>query len=260
MIIFFPCLLIVSGFLFLYLGQIFCQLKKPKQPGFFHLNTPKGMQFFPLSQEMKNLEEFAEKNHLSLPDFKVWSKISINLSLPKGLYVEDRNFKPILMKNRRWARRSLIQNGDVLDIQNYSFSFFDPAEERLSLSFKKSKPSGKENFSENKPHEEAERKIDSEMFHYPVLRPVDPKKRSFFLSKSVNYVGRSYTNDIVIRSHQVAAHQAKITVESGKVTLTNLASDTKTFVNGKRVSERVLFKNDEISFDNQKFIFSTSIP
>ena len=68
-------------------------------------------------------------------------------------------------------------------------------------------------------------------------------------------IGRSPSNDIVLKEPKVSRKHAEIQYIGGKYILLDLESSNGTFVGGKRVSEQVLQPNDEIVIGNTKMLF-----
>ncbi len=68
-------------------------------------------------------------------------------------------------------------------------------------------------------------------------------------------IGRSPSNDVVLKEPKVSRHHAEIQNVSGKYILLDLESSNGTFVAGKRITERVLQEGDEILIGNTKMVF-----
>ncbi len=70
-------------------------------------------------------------------------------------------------------------------------------------------------------------------------------------------IGRSPSNDIVLKEPKVSRKHAEIQYAAGKYIILDLESSNGTFVGGKKVSEHTLQPNDEITIGNTKMVFKT---
>lgn len=68
-------------------------------------------------------------------------------------------------------------------------------------------------------------------------------------------IGRSPSNDVVLKEPKVSRKHAEIQYIGGKYIILDLESSNGTYVGGKRVSEQVLQPNDEIVIGNTKMVF-----
>lgn len=68
-------------------------------------------------------------------------------------------------------------------------------------------------------------------------------------------IGRSPSNDVVLKEPKVSRKHAEIQYVGGRYVLMDLESSNGTYVGGKRVSEQVLQPNDEITIGNTKMMF-----
>jgi len=69
------------------------------------------------------------------------------------------------------------------------------------------------------------------------------------------YIGRSPSNDIVLKEPKVSRKHAEIQFVGGKYVLLDLESSNGTFVSGKKIAEYILQPNDEITIGNTKMVF-----
>lgn len=68
-------------------------------------------------------------------------------------------------------------------------------------------------------------------------------------------IGRSPSNDIVLKEPKVSRRHAEIQSVGGRYIILDLESSNGTYVAGKKVTERVLQPNDEITIGNTKMLF-----
>lgn len=68
-------------------------------------------------------------------------------------------------------------------------------------------------------------------------------------------IGRSPSNDVILKEPKVSRKHAEIQHAGGKYILLDLESSNGTYVRGKRVTELVLQPNDEIMIGNTKMVF-----
>lgn len=69
------------------------------------------------------------------------------------------------------------------------------------------------------------------------------------------YIGRSPSNDVVLKEPKVSRKHAEIQYVNGKYVLLDLESSNGTFVGGKKIAEYTLQPNDEIVIGNTKMVF-----
>jgi hypothetical protein len=69
------------------------------------------------------------------------------------------------------------------------------------------------------------------------------------------FIGRSPSNDIVLKEPKVSRKHAEVQYVGGKYILMDLESSNGTFVGGKKVAEYTLQPNDEITIGNTKMVF-----
>lgn len=68
-------------------------------------------------------------------------------------------------------------------------------------------------------------------------------------------IGRSPSNDVILKEPKVSRKHAEIQYAGGKYILLDLESSNGTFVSGKKVTEQVLQPGDEIVIGNTKMVF-----
>lgn len=75
------------------------------------------------------------------------------------------------------------------------------------------------------------------------------------VDKPVLTIGRGLDNDLVLDDQRVSRHHAELQLVGGKVRIVDLKSTNGTWVNGKRVAERVLGPGDSVSLGGLEFQF-----
>jgi pSer/pThr/pTyr-binding forkhead associated (FHA) protein len=171
----------------------------------------------------------------------------VNLSFRRyGYLLEDKNFRNALLVNRRRVRRTLLRDGDVLDMGDLTLLYRDnrhvPIVRHSAVTPR-----------EGKVQVRFERLRGPVRKGTPVLVPESQPTRSFFVTKNLVFIGRSEGNDLIIKSQNVDYRHAKIERVGSRYKLLDLSTSGNTFVNNRRVEERILKEGDEISIDNQRF-------
>ncbi|MCB2184922.1 MAG: FHA domain-containing protein [Deltaproteobacteria bacterium] len=87
-------------------------------------------------------------------------------------------------------------------------------------------------------------------------RLVDEKGQEVVLDKEVTLVGREKSCDLVLGVESVSARHAELRLTPQGVMLKDLGSTNGTFVNGQKVTEKLLAEGDKLAFDVVKFRFS----
>ncbi len=90
----------------------------------------------------------------------------------------------------------------------------------------------------------------------PTLTASDGKAHT--LGKEVTIVGRESGCDLVVASEQVSARHAELRQTPQGLLVKDLGSTNGTFVNGQKITEKLLSDGDELSFDVHKFKVSVS--
>ncbi|MFH0924277.1 MAG: cyclic nucleotide-binding domain-containing protein [bacterium] len=86
------------------------------------------------------------------------------------------------------------------------------------------------------------------------------KVRDFILKEGITTIGRDSSNSIVLDDKSISRCHSKISNTKGKVTIIDLDSSNGIFINGEKVSGKVLENNDEILIGNSRFIFFKKKP
>jgi VWFA-related protein len=83
------------------------------------------------------------------------------------------------------------------------------------------------------------------------------KGKSFNLKEERTKIGRSGACEISLYDDTISREQAVIVNEDGKYRLTDLASANGTFVDGKKITTRVIKDGDKIGFGNTEVVLKT---
>ncbi len=166
-----------------------------------------------------------------------------------GWLLEDSNPRNALLANRRRVRKTMLRDGNVLDIGNVTLyhhhpKFIDREEAPLATPadgqvLKFQPPSG------------------PLMVDTPMLTHVQNPKQVFYITKNLIFIGRSETNDLVIKSQQVQLRQAKIERVGKRWHMVDLSENGNTMLNNRRIEERCLCVGDEISIEGFRFHFDS---
>ncbi|MCP4296178.1 MAG: FHA domain-containing protein [Proteobacteria bacterium] len=177
------------------------------------------------------------------------SKITLALK-PNGVFLEDKNYKISILVNRRRSRRCFLKDGDILDMGELTLVFHSPESDYESSENKKQKS--------NHLIPRVRRAQGKLIRNIPTLIPTDARKKTFFLTKNVSFIGRSESNDLVPKARAVSLRHSKIELVAGRYKISDLGSVNGTFVNGKRSDSRLLRDGDEVAFESVKYTFSLS--
>ncbi len=242
--------LFILGLLLLFLTKTWFNKKPIKKLGFISITPHRPQKFFPLTEEVNNMIPVVEE--LADEQTNVYSNLSkLTLtSKPSGVFLEDKNYKISILINRRRARRSILNDGDILDMGELTIMFQSP--ER--------RPSKRDFQSHSSGHAipRARRSNSRIIKNCPSLIPADPRQKTYYLTKNITLIGRSEMNDLIPKSKAVSPMHSRIEKIAGKFKLVDLTSSQGTFVNGRRIDIRFLNDGDEISFESIKYTFSTS--
>jgi pSer/pThr/pTyr-binding forkhead associated (FHA) protein len=77
----------------------------------------------------------------------------------------------------------------------------------------------------------------------------------FILGENTS-IGRSPSNDIVLKESKISRQHASINFHNGNYVLVDLKSSNGVYVNGKKVEEAALKDGDEVSVGSFKFQFN----
>lgn len=244
---------ILTGFLavILFIAAKFSFNAKPKKElGFLSITPHRPQKFFPIDEKVQNMVPVVEA--LADEQTNVYSNLNkITLSMKSnGVYLEDKNYKISILINRRRSRRSFLNDGDILDMGE------------LTIMFKT--PNKRPEKYESKEHTSGHviprtRRVNGKILkNTPKLIPVEPREKTYYITKNLTFIGHSEMNDLVPKSKSVAPMPSRIERVSGKYKLIDLSSQTGTFVNGRRIDTKMLRDGDEISFESVRYTFSLS--
>jgi pSer/pThr/pTyr-binding forkhead associated (FHA) protein len=71
-------------------------------------------------------------------------------------------------------------------------------------------------------------------------------------------IGRDPQNDLVLDDRRVSRKHAEVRLRLGRYTLYDLQSTTGTYVNGRRVAEKVLEDGDKLSIGGLEIVFRSA--
>ena len=174
----------------------------------------------------------------------------VTLSVRKyGYLMEDKNYRNALLVNRRRVRRTLLRDGDVLDLGDLTLLYRDNRAARI-VRYSSITP------GEGKSQIKFERLKGPIRRGMPMLVSEQTPGRVFYVTKNKVYIGRSENNDLVIKSRNVYYRHAKLERVGGRWKLQDLSILGNTFVNNRRIEQRFLKEGDEISIESHRFRFA----
>ncbi|MCZ6627718.1 MAG: FHA domain-containing protein [SAR324 cluster bacterium] len=223
-------------------------INKIVSPGFEIITNSEPREFIPLK------EKFQHMDFLNQVETKGALRLSanlnkVNLSFRRyGYLLEDKNFRNALLVNRRRVRRTLLRDGDVLDLGDLTLLYRDNREVPITRHSAITPPEGKVQIKFDKARGPVRKGT-------PMLVCDLPSARNYYITKNLIFIGRSENNDLIVKSRNVAYRHAKIERIGGRYKLLDLANTGNTFVNNRRVEQRMLKDGDEISIDNQRMKF-----
>lgn len=237
-----------AGLLILFGTKLMFNRKPTKKLGFISITPQKPQKFFSLSSEVNNMVPVVDE--LADEQTNVYSNLNkITLTKkPSGVFLEDKNYKISILINRRRSRRSMLNDGDILDMGELTIMFQSPDE----------RPTKRDFHSHSSGHTipRARRTNSRIIKNSPSLVPADPRQKTYYLTKNITLVGRSEMNDLIPKSKAVSPMHARIEKVAGRYKLVDLSSSQGTFVNGRRIDSRFLNDGDEVSFESIKYVVS----
>ncbi len=220
-----------------------------RSPGFEVISPSETRQWVPLE------ERYAQLDFVSRIKTRGALRLSANLNKVGlsnrkfGYLMEDKNFRNALLVNRRRVRRTLLKDGDVLDLGDLTLLYRDNRASPVIRYSPVTPPEGKVQIKFDRPRGPIRR-------GQPMLVSESQPARSFYIAKNLVFIGRSEDNDLVIKSQNVLNRHAKIERIGGRYKLQDLSTGGNTYVNGRRAEQRYLREGDEISFDAHRFKFT----
>lgn len=219
-------------------------------PGFEIITHSERRRYIPLAEKYQQLDFVAEiKTKGSLRISANLNRVSLS-ERRYGTLMEDRNFRNALLVNRRRVRRTLLKDGDVLDLGDLTLLYRD---NRAPVS---ARAPGGAQAGEVRPVIRFDRLRGPVRRDTPMLIPDQTPSKVFYISKNLVFLGRSETNDVVVKGPNIAYRHAKIERIGGHYKLVDLAMAGSTFVNNRRVEQRILKDGDEIALDSLRFVFT----
>ena len=221
----------------------------PTRHGFSLITPGKKQRFFPIVESVESMEPVVKA--LGDEGINIYSNVAkITLShKPQGLFLEEKNYKISILVNRRRSRRCFLNDGDILDMGELTLLYHSPHPYRENRE-------DKEQAGHQIPR--VKRVQGKPIKTYPSLIPADKRKKTFFLTQNLTFVGRSDMNDLVSKSKGMAPRHSKIEKVAGRYKIIDLDTQGGTFVNGRRVEQKFLKDGDHISFESVKYLFSLS--
>lgn len=245
--------LILAGFIAVVLfivAKFRFNAKPAKKLGFLSITPHRAQKFFALDESIQNMVPVVEAladEHTNV--YSNLNKITISIKA-NGVYLEDKNYKISILINRRRSRRSFLNDGDILDMGELTIMFKSPIKKPAKY--------------DSKDHTTGyiiprARRVNGKILkNTPKLIPVEPREKTFYITKNLTFVGNSEMNDLIPKSKTVAPMHSRIERVSGKYKLIDLNTQTGTFVNGRRIDAKMLRDGDEIAFESIKYTFSLS--
>ncbi len=244
---------IIAGFLAVILfirAKVRFNTKPKKELGFLSITPHRQQRFFPIDEKVQNMVPVVEA--LADEQTNVYSNLNkITLSMKSnGVYLEDKNYKISILVNRRRSRRSFLNDGDILDMGELTIMFKTPNKRPVKFNTK-DQISG---------HViPRARRVNGKIIkNTPKLIPLEPREKTYYVTKNLTFIGHSEMNDLIPKSKAVSPMHSRIERISGKYKLIDLSSQAGTFVNGRRIDTKMLRDGDEISFESVKYTFSLS--
>ena len=211
----------------------------PHRPHRFYLLNEKTVNMVPVVQALA--DEYTNV-------YSNLSKLTLSVK-PNSVFLEDKNYKISVLINRRRFRRCFLNNGDIIDMGELTLIFKAPHKKNVKQEQRSYASSGHLIPRARRTHARLLKNI-------PTLIPVDTRKKTFYLSKNITFIGRSEMNDLIPKSKSVSLMHSKIEKVGGRFKIVDLNSTNGTFVNGRRIDSKFLRENDEISFESIKYVFS----
>lgn len=218
------------------------------RPGFEIVSDTEPREFIPLEDRFQALDFLSKiKTRGALRLSANLNKVTLSIRR-YGYLMEDKNFRNALLVNRRRVRRTLLRNGDVLDLGDLTLLYRDNRETQVIRHASITPGEGKSQIKFGRPQGPVRKGT-------PMLVSDQVPNRQFYITKNLVFIGRSERNDLVIKSRSVYYQHAKIEKVGSRYKLQDLSSLGNTFVNNRRVEQRFLKDGDEISIENHRFKF-----
>ncbi|MEE8433187.1 MAG: FHA domain-containing protein [bacterium] len=218
------------------------------RPGFEVISPTEKRRFIPLEDRFQAMD-FVNKIQ-TLGALRLSANLNkVTLSIRRfGYLMEDKNYRNALLVNRRRVRRTLLRNGDVLDLGDLTLLYRDHREPKVIRHASVTPGEGKSHIKFDRPKGPVRKGVG-------MLTSDQVSNRPFYLTKNVIYIGRSEDNDLTIKSRAVYYRHAKIEKVGGRYKMKDLSILGNTFVNNRRIEQRFLKDGDEISIEMHRFKF-----
>ena len=248
--IFFILPILLFGLLLLFLGKVLNEKKPKKEIGFLSITPHKKRKFFALNSDIQNMIPVV--GELADETTNVYSNLSkIILTIKSNsVFIEDKNYKISTLINRRRSRRCYLYDGDIIDMGELTLMFVSP--------FQKQVRHDQRGISGDHIIPRARRTHGKIIKDSPILLPLDMRKKTFYITKNVTFIGRSEMNDLIPKSKAVAPMHARIEKIADRYKIVDLNSQSGTFINGRRIESKFLRDGDEVSFESVKYLFYAS--
>ena len=222
------------------------RLNPINEPGFEVITPSEKRRYIPIPDKYQQLD-FLASVQMGSPLRLSANLNRVSLSIRRfGYLLEDKNFRNALLVNRRRMRRTLLRDGDVLDLGDLTLLYRDPRS-TPSLGTPAITPqTGKAIVKFRRPRGPVRKGT-------PFLVSEQYPNRVFYMTKNTVFIGRSEDNDLVVKSLDVAYRHAKVERVGSRYKLIDLAMAGSTFVNNRRVEQRFLKEGDLISIDKERF-------
>ncbi len=210
----------------------------PSGPGFKLLNIDEKDVFIPLKPEVHTLELLSEIN--TCKKYRLSANLNKVTLTPhqNSFLLEDKNYKNALLINRRRSHRIVLSNNDILDVGEMVLLYQNPG-----LSF----DNFNRNLDESRELHAASAKIKGPVQKGTPILTFLVSKQQIPLIRNLNTIGASNSNDIVVKSNEIASRHAKIYKVGQTWKIQNLQIHETTSVNGRRIDQRFLQDGDEVT-------------
>lgn len=219
-----------------------------KSPGFEVISLSERRTFIPLEERSQSMDFAGKINTQGV--LRVSANLNkVSLSIRKfGYLMEDKNFRNALLVNRRRMRRTLLRDGDVLDLGDLTLLYRDHRRVKIVRYSSITPWEGKTQIKFDRINGPIRKGM-------PMLTSDQMPNRTFYMTKNLIFIGRSEKNDLVIKSRAVYYQHAKIERIGGRYKFQDLSILGNTFVNNRRVEQRYLRDGDEFSIETNRFKF-----
>ena len=216
------------------------------QPGFEVITPSEKRRFIPIQEKFQQLD-FVASVQFGGPLRLSANLNRVSLSIRRfGYLLEDKNFRNALLVNRRRIRRTLLKDGDVLDLGDLTLLYRDPRSTPALGTPVYTPQSGKAIVKFRRARGPVRKGT-------PFLVSEQYPNRVFYVTKNIVFIGRSEDNDLVVKAPGVAYRHAKIERIGSRYKLVDLGMTGTTFVNNRRVEQRFLKEGDLITIDKERF-------